>query len=390
MRVLMLGWDFSPRLSGGVGSACRGLAEALTRGADVLATEVLFLLPRRRGDEEPERVRVLGTDEAEELAQTRATATASIAQADPAPTMTVAAPLESLPDESARELLPGPPLPSPAEALRLLAIESPLQPYLSPADYATEVHALMKRLERAANRGTRRAQPARALALSRTAKAEAPLALASPPRPAPHALPPYGRTLSAELERYARAALALAQHERFDVIHAHDWMTFPAAMLLREETKKPLVLHFHSSEPERRSQGGAREARAIEQAAIEVAERVVCVSEASAATLRAHYGFELAKLRVVHNAYTPPADFAPRALRARPVVLYLGRLSEQKNPELFLRAAARVLERPSEARFVLAGEGELYPELRALARELGLDKRVRFTGFVGGTELART
>jgi glycosyltransferase involved in cell wall biosynthesis len=199
---------------------------------------------------------------------------------------------------------------------------------------------------------------------------------------------PYGPTLPAEVERYAREVLARVQEERFDLVHAHDWMTYPAALLVRERTGKPLVVHFHSCEAERRGPRGAAEVRAIEQAALDGAERVLCVSEASAHALRAHYALEYAKLRVLHNAFTPLEPAGRSAGRREPVVLYLGRLSEQKGPDVFLRAASRVLAR-RKARFVLAGEGELYPELRALAEELGLARAVHFTGFVTGEELAR-
>jgi glycosyltransferase involved in cell wall biosynthesis len=214
----------------------------------------------------------------------------------------------------------------------------------------------------------------------------------------------YGRTLLDEVERYARTSLGLllgeavlgeavpAQSkppESFDVIHAHDWMTFPAALLLKERTGKPLVVHFHSSESERRGPLASQEVRAIEQAAIDAAERVLCVSEASARALRSHYAVEYAKVRVLHNAFAP-LDAARKTERAEPVVLYLGRLSEQKSPDVFLRAAARVAARHPRASFVLAGEGELYPELKALAEELGLSGSVRFTGFVSGEVLART
>jgi glycosyltransferase involved in cell wall biosynthesis len=208
-----------------------------------------------------------------------------------------------------------------------------------------------------------------------------------PTPPADLVVPPYGATLSAEVERYARAALALVQDEPFDVIHAHDWMTFPAALLIQEQRGKPLVVHFHSCEPERRASDPAPEARALEQAALERAERIVCVSEASARTLRAHYGFEPAKLRVLHNAFEP-VGAAARRPRRTPTVLYLGRLSEQKSPDVFLRAAARIHAVRPEVRFVLAGEGTLYPELQALVQELELQRVVRFTGFVGGAERA--
>jgi glycosyltransferase involved in cell wall biosynthesis len=388
MRVLMLGWDFSPRLSGGVGTACRGLAQALARAE--LGAEVLFVLPQLRGDEEPEKVRLLASDGAPEARAARAPEPEARALRDE-PRAEEPAP----PPPAPRSAQGAPTLPTPAEALRLLTIDSPLRPYLSPREYTLVVREWFQRFEPAPARSARvrsaraeRAAPARI-----RAKVEEPV----PARRAGTAatsvaavpVPPYGRTLFAEVERYARSALALVEDESFDVIHAHDWMAFPAGLLLRERTGKPLVVHFHSSEFERRGAEASREVRAIEQAALDSAERVLCVSQASANELRARYALEYAKLRVLHNAFEPPLG-ARRTKAAKPTVLFAGRLSEQKAPDVFLRAAAQVSAHLPEARFVLAGEGELYPELVALARELGLQARTRFTGFLSGEELARS
>lgn len=428
MRVLMLGWDFSPRLSGGVGSACQGLANALARASGTLRTEVVFVLPRLRGDEEPESVELRAGDapDARQAEATEPPAPMPAPAAERAVPAAMPVGLSTRPHTEPAERASAPPqrtpapleptLPPPAEALRLLAIDSPLRPYLSQADYVEVVRALLARIRGpepaqpspppppAVRVSARRAQPAPVEARARVATRQAPKA-ASQPGPLPRAapaledvpVPPYGWTLLAEVERYARAALALAQRESFDVIHAHDWMTFPAGLLLKEHTGKPLVVHFHSSEAERRGPMAARDVRAIEQAALDAAERVLCVSEASARTLRAHHALEYAKVRVLHNAYSPLTPLAPAEARAadpderaEPVVLYLGRLSDQKSPDVFLRAAARVHARIPAARFVLAGEGELYPELVALAEELDLADQVTFTGFVAGEELART
>jgi glycosyltransferase involved in cell wall biosynthesis len=394
MRVLMLGWDFSPRLSGGVGTACRGLAQALTRAQGELATEVLFVLPRVRGDEEPGRVRVLGTDPLR-VAEARAGVTderglGPLERArGPAAERSAVEQAGRTNDATSAEVEPGT-LPTPAEALRLLAVDSPLRPYLAPEDYAKRVREMFARFEQGRGKGKgggRRRAPDWSPAAPGPgwSRAVPSAAVALPEVP----VPPYGQTLLEEVERYARAVLALTQHEAFDVIHAHDWMAMPAGLLLRERTGKPLVAHFHSTEPERRGAKSSAEVRAVEQAALEAAERVLCVSEAAARTLRAHYALQFAKLRVLHNAFEP-LGVPRRGERARETVLYLGRLSEQKGPDVFLRAAARVAAQRPSARFVLAGEGELYPELVALARELGLHARVRFTGFVGAEELAAT
>src|SRR5262245_38183951 len=126
MRVLMLGWDFSPRLSGGVGSACQGLANALARAPEALRTEVLFVLPRLRGDEEAENVRLLSGEQAGDGAEVRSTGSVEPPMSPREPPRTRAVTPEPPPP------LP-PTLPTPADALRLLEIDSPLRPYLSPS-----------------------------------------------------------------------------------------------------------------------------------------------------------------------------------------------------------------------------------------------------------------
>lgn len=382
MRVLMLGWDFSPRRSGGVGTACQGLATALTRSKE-RPLEVLFVAPAEQHDAEPGDVRLLIGDGRWQPPE-----------AEPARLVAEAAPSPE-PDEAPVSVEPAPAvtraptLSTPAEALTLLEVASPLRPYLAPDDYAAEVQALLRRFEPAAEvppvapTPAPRTSPRRA----RAAKTAAAVRTALAPAPAPVSVPPYGLTLGAEVERYARAVLALVQLETFDVIHAHDWMTFPAALLVAEHTQKPLVVHFHSCELERRGDYALAEVKKIEQAAIDAATRVLAVSHRSAATLEGEYALQPAKLRVLHNALTPLPQ-VPAVPSAEPVVLYTGRLSLQKGPDLFLEAAARVHARMPEVRFVLAGEGSLYPELTKLARKLGIEDAVGFAGFLDGRALA--
>lgn len=395
MRVLMLGWDFAPRRSGGVGSACQGLATALARSRE-LGVEVLFVLPTLTGDEEPGSVRLLsGADLAQ---RTQPAATAHAAEATD-PRQEVEAPLDEAPEpEPEPEPAPAaeparapatPDLPTPAEALRLLRVASPLRPYLAPADYAREVETLMSALRPPAPQPA----PARKARVGvRGPRAAARARVQTPvraPRPAIDAtpLPEFALTLGAEVERYAREVLALVQGEDFDLIHAHDWMSFPAALLLAERRGKPLVVHFHSCERERRGEHALEEVRAIEQAAITAATRVLAVSRRSADTLEREYAIQPAKLRVLHNALSPLPQ-VQAVPDERRTVLYAGRLSLQKGPDVFLEAAARVHARLPDLRFVLAGEGTLYPELAAQARKLGLEDAVEFTGFLDGRALA--
>jgi len=390
----MLGWDFSPRLSGGVGSACRGLAEALVRAG----TEVLFVMPRLRGDEDPERVRLVSSEEAARrgpiLPRDDTPVRARPAVPEEELRFTNAElPARASPSLVAEELPPA--LPAPSESLRLLALDSPLQPYLGGPQYATHIRGLLARIRGpTAGRVASAGRPNAPLTARARGGAGSALARTSTRKRAQAAVQrriSYGTTRGAEVERYARTVLAAVAGESFDVVHANDWMTFPAGLLVQEQHEKPLLVHFHSCEAERRGADGARDVHAIEQAALDSAERILCVSHGSARALQRHYALESAKVRVLHNAFSPPdapgGSLRPRAHGHDPVVLYLGRLAQQKGPDVFLEAAARVHARLPRCRFVLGGEGELYPELVARARELGLTRAVRFSGFLDGEAL---
>ncbi len=373
----MLGWDFSPRLSGGVGSACQGLAQALARAGH----EIRFVLPRLRGDEDPRGVELVAGASEPAPPAPPAHAPALEPAASPPATPAHAPPRERV-SPVAR-----------AAGLRMLAIDSPLRPYQTAGDY----ERLMRRL-RAEARDPRGAAPHSPVSPAHAPTPPGNTARAPRPRPEPAraeqvpALPatPYRETLFDEVERYARSVRSIATERPPDLIHAHDWVTFPAGLLAREATGKPLVCHFHSCEIERQGAQADPRILALEQAALERADRIVCVSHRSERTLREHFSLDWARVRVVHNAFSPPGGVPAERDGAELLVLHLGRLVRQKSPQVFLEAARRVHEHEPRARFVIAGAGELLAELTARADELGLEDVVRFTGFLAGEELART
>ncbi len=367
MRTLMLGWEFPPRQSGGLGTACEGLATALVG----IGVDVLFVAP-----------------EAVEMRGERVLAAAAGAQKSPIPSPHP--PGARLPDRSGvalvREIpaflrtapLGRAPAPPPGHApshiedaraddgMRLLRVASPLRPYQTRASYAAT------------------AQPVRA---TRPAAGEAPLPHSTPTDSAPDL---YGSNLLAEIERYADRVADIAQHERFDVIHAHDWMTLPAALRVRERTGAPLVWHVHSTEYDRQPDEHDPAIAALEQLGLDAADRVVVVSSYTAETLARHYRVDASRIRVVHNA-VDRSKFTPGATHtgAPPLVLFLGRLTAQKDPLTFVRAARLVVDALPHVRFVIGGSGDLLPELVAEVGRLALDEQVHFTGFLGGKDVQR-
>jgi len=209
------------------------------------------------------------------------------------------------------------------------------------------------------------------------------------PAPAEDA-PNYGPNLVTDVLRYAERAAAIAREERFDVIHAHDWMTFLAGLEARRVSGKPLVAHVHATEYDRTGGGGDPFVRDVERAGVAGADRVVAVSRYTAALLSREYGVPRRRIRVVHNAIDPaPRPWEGGLARGEPLVLFAGRLTRQKGPEYFLEAAARVAREVPAVVFAVAGSGDLLAAMQERVAAMGLTRRFIFTGFLPSAELDR-
>ena len=207
-----------------------------------------------------------------------------------------------------------------------------------------------------------------------------------PGRPGPN----YGPDLPREVLRYAAAAVRIAARESFDVIHAHDWLTFLAGVEARRVSGKPLVLHVHATEFDRAGGGENGFVSAIERFGLAAADRVVAVSAYTADLLARRYGVPAERLRVVHNAIDPRAlldDERPE--NRNPLVLFAGRITDQKGPGYFVEAAARVAAERRDVRFVVAGSGDRMGAMKEHVAARGLRKRFLFTGFLPAQELDR-
>lgn len=191
-----------------------------------------------------------------------------------------------------------------------------------------------------------------------------------------------GAVLDDVLRYGTRAEQILAGAGHFDVIHAHDWLTAPVAMRLKELTGKPLVLHVHSTEYDRSGAAVDGAILAIETAALRQADRIVAVSERTRAHLVERYGVPAARIAVVYNGIELGPAPARNAAGDAPVIAFLGRVTQQKGPAYFLYAAAAALREMPALRFVLAGDGDQLPAMRALAAQLGIARQVTFTGFL--------
>lgn len=202
----------------------------------------------------------------------------------------------------------------------------------------------------------------------------------------------YSQDLFGEVHRYAIIGGRLGRLEPHDVVHAHDWMTFPAGIAAADVSGKPLVVHVHATEFDRSGEHVNQGIYDIERLGVQRADRVIAVSGRTRQTLIDRYAVDPAKVRVVHNAVSKDKrvdrNQIDRPLKEK-VVLFLGRVTMQKGPDYFVEAAAKVLERVRNVRFVMAGNGDMLPRMIERAAQLRITNHFHFTGFLKGEEVDR-
>ncbi|HYG83797.1 MAG TPA: glycosyltransferase family 4 protein [Verrucomicrobiae bacterium] len=207
-----------------------------------------------------------------------------------------------------------------------------------------------------------------------------------------------GATIRSIQQQYAAFTETLVRQQRPQVIHAHDWLTMEAAVRAKHIANVPLIAHVHAAEFDRSGEHyGNPFIHEIEQMGLEMADRIIAVSNITKNIIVKHYGIPAEKIAVVYNAadeaqYAEVQDTNTYAyLEAMKregyrVVVTLGRLTVQKGLTYFLRAAARASEKYDKLLFVVAGDGELRDELLELSASLGIADKVFFTGFVRGKQ----
>ncbi|MFH1653223.1 MAG: glycosyltransferase [Pseudomonadota bacterium] len=187
-----------------------------------------------------------------------------------------------------------------------------------------------------------------------------------------------------KVKEFTSKALQYASCHSCDVIHANDWLTYPAGMMLKKLMKKPLVAHIHATEFDRAGGPGDERIHKIEYAGLMAADSVIAVSQYTAQMIMDRYMIDPRKIHVVHNAYTLSAPVGPDKpkLFKDPLVLFLGRVTLQKGPDYLLEVARRVLERYPRVRFVMAGSGDMFSAILKGSATKRLKDRFLFTGFL--------
>jgi glycosyltransferase involved in cell wall biosynthesis len=176
----------------------------------------------------------------------------------------------------------------------------------------------------------------------------------------------------------------------YSLIHAHDWLTFQAAVYLKSLSRKPLICHVHSTEFDRSAERGDALVYSIEQEGLRKADRAITVSHLTASRIENEYSVDPAKIRIIHNAYhTEQISTSNKRFLKDPVVLFLGRITRQKGPQTFLEVARRVIKNHSEVRFIMAGEGDMQEELLYRTAQYRMGTRFLFTGFLNRRDVAK-
>ncbi|MEN6384157.1 MAG: glycosyltransferase family 4 protein [Phycisphaerales bacterium] len=327
MKVFMLGWEFPPFISGGLGTACYGLTKAMSK----LGLEITFVLPR-----------MVRTDNLSSHINLRT------------PADIKGSFLEEWETDEIKNM-------------RIKTIDSPLKPYGNAETYKTQIEEIIR------NKQQRMTGIINNDHLQDNGH--------------------YAGDMYAEVHRYAAAAVRLAQQESFDVVHAHDWMTYQAGIAVAAVSGKPLVIHVHSTEFDRSGEHVNQMIYNIERAGMHAADKIIAVSYLTKNIILSRYGIEGDKVEVVYNGIEKNGQSLGLGKigisRDEKIVLFLGRITMQKGPEYFLGAAKKVLEVMDNVRFVMAGSGDMMKRTIELAAQLGIGSKVLFTGFLRGEDVRK-
>lgn len=200
----------------------------------------------------------------------------------------------------------------------------------------------------------------------------------------------YGADLINEIYNYALVAETIARDNAFDLIHAHDWLAYPAGIAAKKVSGKPLVIHVHATDFDRSGGSVNPQVYAIEKEGMEVADKIITVSNLTRKIVIEKYGINPAKVETVYNAVEPVQIEQKLALKKgmnEKIVTFLGRITMQKGPEYFVEAAYQVLKREKNVRFVMAGSGDMMNAMVRRAAALKIADHFHFTGFLRGDDV---
>jgi glycosyltransferase involved in cell wall biosynthesis len=200
----------------------------------------------------------------------------------------------------------------------------------------------------------------------------------------------YDSSLMDEIYKYSVVAAVIADENEFDIIHAHDWLAYPAGIAAMEVSGKPLVIHVHATDFDRSGGSVNPDVYRIEKNGMDAASKIITVSNLTRDIVINRYNIDPAKVETVYNAVEPVTIEESCILKKgfdEKVVTFLGRITMQKGPEYFIEAAYKVLQVMNNVRFVMAGSGDMMERMMRRAAALKITDRFHFTGFLKGADV---
>jgi len=326
----MFGWEFPPHISGGLGTACYGLTQSLMEEN----TEILFVVPKAHGDENFSLINA-----SEILVQT-----------------------------SVEETTATTPAHGKANELVEINVSSFIAPYTN-VEWWDETKTIQNWNYEFPSHTLKEVRVTGGKRYEFTGT--------------------YGSALLDEVERYGEVAAAIAKQHSFDVIHAHDWLTYPAGIESKKVSGKPLVVHVHATEFDRAGEKNVNsKVFEIERSGMEAADKVVAVSQLTKDIIVSKYHINKNKVVVIHNGIIRKEKDTFKILPkiSEQVVTFLGRITYQKGPQYFVDAARKVLAHFPNVHFVMAGSGDLLPSMIERVAQWRMSSHFHFTGFLKGSQ----
>jgi len=200
----------------------------------------------------------------------------------------------------------------------------------------------------------------------------------------------YEESLMDEINKYAIVASVIADENEFDIIHAHDWLAYPAGIAAMKVSGKPLVIHVHATDFDRSGGKVNPDVYHIEKSGMDAASKIITVSNLTRDIVINRYNIDPRKVETVYNAVEPVSivenTFIKKSFNDK-IVTFLGRITLQKGPEYFIEAAYKVLQVMENVQFVRAGSGDMTEKMMKRAASLKITDRFHFTGFLKGAEV---
>ncbi len=371
MKVLMFGWEFPPHISGGLGTASYGLTKGLSKtGKDI---ELIFVVPKLYGDEDKGVAKLVGaSDFKTDLKALQKNKKASLKNIS-----------KNIKDFSSDEIFS---LEEYFKNITKIEINSILTPYLSPENFQDYLKNLgydpnKLKITKEGHIFYKVDGKYKQISFSEIFDDNEDFEFSGK----------YGTNLIQEVNNYAKIAAKIAALYDFDVIHAHDWLTYLAGIEAKKISGKPLVIHVHATEFDRSGENVNELVYGIERKGMENADRIITVSNRTRSKVISRYKQKPHKIKTVYNAVEPIEEQKIKYKKTvdDKIVTFLGRITFQKGPEYFIEAAKIVLSKTDNVRFVMAGSGDMLRRMIRHAASNRITERFHFTDFLKGDDVKR-